>query len=370
MSTIPDITPADEAYMRRCLELARRGAGSVSPNPMVGSVIVHGGRIVGEGWHERFGGPHAEVNAIGSVQDQGVLTESTLYVNLEPCSHFGKTPPCCDLIISKKIPRVVVGCMDPFEKVSGQGIAKLGSAGIDVKVGVLAEESEQLNEAFITSHRKGRPFVLVKVAQTLDGRIATAMGVSKWITGEESRTKVHRLRSRYDAVLSSSATVIADDAELTVRRVDGRQPLRVLLDRRLRVPVESKVFNDQARTLVFSSDHASDPCRIEQLESRGIEVVRVGVSSGGLDLRQVLGELHRRQVLSVMVESGSRLAAAFVRERLVDKIQMFIAPRLFGGDGLASFGTLDVLLPEQSVNLRFTGSGMSGQDFMLEAYVI
>ncbi len=370
MSSIPDITPTDEAFMHRCLELARRGAGSVSPNPMVGSVIVHGGRIIGEGWHERFGGPHAEVNAIGSVPDHGLLTESTLYVNLEPCSHFGKTPPCSDLIVSKKIPRVVVGCLDPFAKVSGRGIATLESAGVEVKVGVLAGESERLNEAFITSHRKGRPFVSIKVAQTLDGRIATSMGVSRWITGEESRTEVHRLRSRYDAVLSGSSTVIADDSELTVRRCEGRQPLRVLLDRQLRVPVESKVFNDQARTLVFSSGQASDPCRIAQFEARGIEVVQVGESPGGLDLHQVLGELHRRQVLSVMVETGNRLAAAFVRERLVDKIQMFIAPRLFGGDGLASFGTLDVLLPEQSVELRFTEAGMSGQDFMLEAYVI
>jgi diaminohydroxyphosphoribosylaminopyrimidine deaminase / 5-amino-6-(5-phosphoribosylamino)uracil reductase len=370
MSTIPDITTADEAYMHRCLELARRGSGSVSPNPMVGSVIVHGDRIIGEGWHERYGGPHAEVNAIASVPDHGALRESTLYVNLEPCSHFGKTPPCCDLIISKKIPRVVVGCPDPFGKVSGQGIAKLESAGIEVKVGVLAGESERINEAFITSHRKGRPFVLIKVAQTLDGRIATAMGVSRWITGEDSRTEVHRLRSRYDAVLSGSSTVIADDAELTVRRCQGRQPLRVLLDRQLRVPVESKVFNDLAKTLVFTSFQASEPCRIAQLEARGVEVVKVGESPGGLDLHQVLGELHRRQVLSVMVETGSRLAAALVRERLVDKIQFFLAPRLFGGDGLASFGTLDVLLPEQSVNLRFTGSCMSGQDFMLEAYMI
>ncbi|AOS83984.1 riboflavin biosynthesis protein RibD [Chlorobaculum limnaeum] len=362
--------PEDEAYMRRCHELAGRGAGSVSPNPMVGSVIVHDGRVIGEGWHRQYGGPHAEVNAIASVEDPALLRQSTLYVNLEPCSHYGKTPPCADLIVEKRIPKVVVGCLDPHEKVAGKGIAKLRDAGIEVTVGVLEAESERLNEAFMTLHRKGRPFVALKTAQTLDGRIATSLGASKWITGDESRCEVHRLRCFYDAVMCGASTVMSDDAELTVRHCAGRQPLRVLLDRRLQVPVEARIFNSEAKTLVFALRSEAEPCRVSQLEARGVEVVTVGESGGGLDLAQVFGELHRRRVLSVMVEGGSRLSAALVRAGLVDKYHLFIAPKLFGGDGLASFGPLDVVHPDCAVKLNFAGIQRFGEDLLLEAYPI
>lgn len=358
----------DTAFMQRCLDLAILGAGCVSPNPMVGSVIVHDGRIIGEGWHRQYGGPHAEVNAIASVDNPGLLELSTLYVNLEPCSHFGKTPPCADLIVEKRIPRVVVGCLDPHEKVAGKGIAKLREAGIEVTVGVLEAESERLNEAFMTFHRKGRPFVALKTAQTLDGRIATALGASKWITGEESRREVHRMRSLHDAVLCGASTVMADDAELTVRHCEGRQPLRVLLDRRLQVPAEARIFNSEARTLVIALRDEVEPVRISQLEARGVEVVTIGESGGGHDLVQVFEELHRRRVLSVMVEGGSRLSAALVRAGIVDKYYVFIAPKLFGGDGLASFGALDVVHPEYAVKLRFDGVRRFGDDILLEAY--
>jgi diaminohydroxyphosphoribosylaminopyrimidine deaminase/5-amino-6-(5-phosphoribosylamino)uracil reductase len=370
MATNPAI-PArteDEAYMQRCLDLAVLGAGSVSPNPMVGSLIVHDGRIIGEGWHRQYGGPHAEVNAIASVEDTSLLQNSTLYVNLEPCSHYGKTPPCADLIVEKRIPRVVVGCLDPHEKVAGKGIARLRAAGIEVTVGVLEAESERRNEAFMTSHRKGRPFVALKTAQTLDGRIATSLGASKWITGEESRCEVHRLRCFYDAVMCGASTVLADDAELTVRHCAGRQPLRVLLDRRLQVPVEARIFNGEARTLVFALHDEAEACRVSQLEARGVEVVTVGESGGGLDFGQVFAELHCRRVLSVMVEGGSRLSAALVRSGLVDKYYVFIAPKLFGGDGLASFGPLDVTHPEYAVKLGFAGIRQFGKDILLEAY--
>ncbi len=361
----------DAVFLQRCLDLARRGAGNVSPNPMVGSVIVHDGQVIGEGWHEQYGGPHAEVNAIASVADQELLRESTLYVNLEPCSHFGKTPPCCDLIIARRLKRVVVGCLDPFEAVSGRGVEKLRQAGIPVTVGVLREESERLNEAFLTYHGRKRPFVMLKVAQTLDGRIATSLGVSKWITGEASRDEVHRLRSTSDAVLSTSSTVIADGAELTVRRhAARRQPLRVLLDRHLQVPFDSPVYNDRAGTLVFMCPEVADPERVRQLEHRGIEVVGVGQAASGLDLDAVFSELYRRQVLSVMVEAGGRLAASLVRAKLVDKLQLFIAPRLFGGDGLPSFATLDVQVPGASFNLRFSSVRMAGQDIVLEGYMV
>lgn len=360
--------PEDEAYMRRCLELAERGAGSISPNPMVGSVIVHDGRVIGEGWHRQYGGPHAEPNAIASVEDEALLRRSTLYVNLEPCSHYGKTPPCADLIVEKRIPRVVVGCLDPHEKVAGKGIAKLRDAGIEVTVGVLEAESERLNEAFMTSHRKGRPFVALKTAQTLDGRIATSLGASKWITGEESRCEVHRLRCLYDAVLCGASTALSDNTELTVRYCAGRQPLRVLLDPRLEVPHEFRIFNDAAKTLVFALRDEVESGLVQQLEARGVEVVLIGEAEGSLDLAQVFAELHRRRVLSVMVEAGSRLSSSMVRSGLVDKYYVFIAPKLFGGDGLGSFGPLDVIRPDMATVLDFTRIDRFGNDLLIEAY--
>lgn len=368
MSKNEVVKPEDAAYMRRCLELASRGAGFVSPNPMVGSVIVHDGQVIGEGWHQEYGQAHAEVNAIASVYDESLLEHSTLYVNLEPCSHFGKTPPCADLIVEKRIPRVVVGCMDPHKKVSGNGIARLRQAGVEVTVGVLDVESERLNEAFMTAHRKGRPFVALKTAQTLDGRIATSLGASKWITSIESRTEVHRLRSFYDAVMCGSSTAIADNAELTVRHSSGRQPLRVLLDSRLQVQNEARIFNSEAKTVVFTLRQESEQCRIDQLQARGVEVIQVDESVGGLDLIRVFAELHRRQVISVMVEGGCRLSTTLIRAGLVDKFYLFIAPKLFGGDGLPSFGTLDVVHPEFVQKLRFGGVERFGDDVLLEVY--
>jgi diaminohydroxyphosphoribosylaminopyrimidine deaminase/5-amino-6-(5-phosphoribosylamino)uracil reductase len=363
-----EFRPDDEAFMQRCLDLASRGAGYVTPNPMVGSVIVHDGQVIGEGWHQLYGQAHAEVNAIGSVYDESLLKHSTLYVNLEPCSHYGKTPPCADLIIAKRIPRVVVGCLDPHKKVAGTGIARLRQAGVEVTVGVLEEESERLNETFITTHRKERPFVILKIAQTLDGRIATSLGASKWITGLESRTEVHRLRSLYDAVMCGSSTAIADDAELTVRHFSGRQPLRVLLDSRLQVQNEAKIFNCEAKTVVFTLRQEADRHRIEQLEDRGVEVIQVDESVGGLDLVRVFSELYRRQVTSVMVEGGCRLSTTLIRAGLVDKYLLFIAPKLFGGDGLPSFGSLDIVHPEFVQKLRFGDMKRFGDDVLLEVY--
>ena len=360
----------DAFFMRRCLELALEGAGRVSPNPMVGSVIVCNGEIIGEGFHKQYGGPHAEVHAIASVADEALLRHSTLYVNLEPCSHFGKTPPCSDLVVEKGIARVVVGCRDPNVKVAGKGIARLLSAGIAVTEGVLEVESLKLNEAFIKSHTVGLPFVCLKLAETLDGKIATSTGASRWITGEEARREVHRLRSFYDAVLSGEATVGADDAELTVRLCEGRNPLRVVLDRELRLPLEAKVFSSEAQTIVFASFSSSVSAKVAQLSERGVRVVFVNDRSGGLDLREVLSELHNRQVFSVLVEGGSRLSASLIRAKLVDKIAMFVAPKLFGGDALGSFAPLGVTMPDQGVNLRFEPPCFFGKDLLLEAYVL
>ena len=359
----------DAFFMKRALELAVQGAGSVSPNPMVGSVIVYDGEIIGEGYHQQFGGPHAEVHAIKAVANKELLRHSTLYVTLEPCSHFGKTPPCSDLIVEKGIARVVIGCRDPHVKVAGKGIARLHTAGIAVTEGVLESECMKCNEAFMKSHTAGLPFVTLKLAQTLDGKIATSLGASRWITGEESRSEVHHLRSVYDAVMIGEATVRADDAELTVRHCSGRNPLRVVLDCRLSLPLESKIFGSEAPTLVVASSSFAGLPKVAELREKGMEVLFVDEHAGKLDLHQVLVELHKRQVLSVLVEGGSRLSASFIREKLADKILIFIAPKLFGGDALSSFAPLGISVPDQAVNLRFEPPQFFGRDMLLEAYV-
>lgn len=359
-----------ERFMLRCLELAQKGAGYVSPNPMVGSILVVDGQVIGEGYHEHYGGPHAEVNAIAAVQDQTMLRQSTLYVNLEPCSHHGKTPPCSDLIIEKKIPRVVVACRDPHEKVAGRGIKKLREAGTEVIEGVLREKSLKLNEAFVKSHIRNMPFVALKLAQTLDGKIATAKGLSRWITGDESRTHVHGQRSLYDAVLTGAGTVLADDPELTVRHVPGNNPLRVILDRTLRLPDTAKVFNDDAETLLFTSIEASDSVKLDRLRQKGVGVAFVNERSGSLDLEEVLHFLHRKGILSVFVEAGALLSASLLRSGLVDKIYLYVAPKLFGSEGLDSFAQLGVDAPDEAFRLRFEPPCFFGEDLLLEAYVL
>lgn len=364
------MTLSDDAlFMRRSLELAMKGAGSVSPNPLVGSVIVFNGRIIGEGYHQRFGGPHAEVQAIASVADEKMLLQATLYVTLEPCAHFGKTPPCSDLIIEKRISRVVIGCRDPHFKVSGKGIARLRTAGILVTEGVLEAECKKCNEAFIKSHTTDLPFVTIKLAQTLDGKIATSIGASRWITGKEARREVHRLRSIYDAVLIGEATVRADDAHLTVRHCRGRNPLRVVLDGRLTLSLDAKIFDHEAPTILFASISSEMLPKVELLRQKGVTLVFVQEHSGELDLRQVLAELHKRQVLSVMVEGGSRLSASFIRAGLVDKIAIFVSPKLFGADALSTFAPLGVSMPDQAVSMLFEPPRFFGRDLLLEAYL-
>ena len=359
-----------ERFMSRCLELAEKGTGYVSPNPMVGSILVVDGKVIGEGYHEQFGGPHAEVNAIASVQDHALLRQSTLYVNLEPCSHYGKTPPCSDLIIEKKIPKVVVACRDPHKKVAGRGIQKLREAGIEVVEGVLEKKSLKMNEAFFKSHLENMPFVSLKLAQTLDGKIATTKGLSKWITDREARAHVHKLRGRYDAVLTGAGTVLADDPLLTVRHVQGRNPLRIVLDRTLRLAETSKVFNDEARTLLFTSGKRVDTMKIDRLRQKGVEVVCINERCDDLDLEEILRFLHSKGILSVFVEAGSRLSASFLRSKLVDKVYLYVAPKLFGGDGLDSFAPLGVDSPDQAFLLRFEPPCFYGKDLLLEAYVL
>ena len=324
----------DRHYMRQALTLARRGCGWVSPNPMVGAVLVRDGRVVGRGWHQRFGEAHAEVHALA---DAGAAARgATMYVNLEPCSHQGKTPPCADALVAAGVGRVVVGMQDPNPAVRGQGMAKLRAAGIALTSGVLEQECRLLNEAFITFISTGMPFVTLKAAMTLDGRIATHTGDSKWITGTAARSLVHRMRAEHDGVMVGAGTVLADDAQLTVRMYDGggRPPLRIVVDEALCIPMSSRVLQQQDRcpTLVVTAADRVASKAGRALSAAGVAVLGIARQGDGLDLRQMMRELAGRKVASILLEGGSTLNASVLAARLVRKIAFFYAPRILGGD--------------------------------------
>lgn len=315
--------------MKRCLELAALGAGGASPNPLVGCVIVHDGRIIGEGWHRQYGGPHAEVNAIADAEANGhgpLLQESTLYVNLEPCSHWGKTPPCADLIIEKRIPRVAVGCIDPYCEVSGRGIAKMREAGIDVTVGMLEKECLHFNRRFFTAQTLGRPYIILKWAQTSDGYLdavrPSAEIPAAWMTGEAARILVHRWRAEEDAILVGTRTAELDNPSLTVRAWHGRNPLRVVLDRRLTLSPDLNIFNGEARTVLFTA--ASNKAAAE---SRFAGKPNVSIEIFG-DLEDLLQALRREpyRVQSIMIEGGAQLLDSVIGAGLWDEARVFTAP--------------------------------------------
>ena len=313
--------------MQRCLDLARRGAGAVSPNPMVGAVLVApDGSVLGEGWHRQYGGPHAEVHAIHDAEAQHgtkALQDATLVVNLEPCSHHGKTPPCTDLIIEKRIPRVIVGMDDPFPAVGGQGIERLREHGVEVKTGVLGTDCRRLNEAFVHHVETGRPLVTLKVAQTLDGCIATRTGDSRWISGTAARTLVHQWRSELDGVLVGSGTAQADDPRLTVRHVEGRQPIRLVLDRTGALPADRALFTDEHadHTIAVVGEGHGRPAYGEALKAVGGHVLRIPETEAShLNLKALLTRLGKdggrgaTPMQSLLVEAGPGLATALFRQ--------------------------------------------------------
>jgi diaminohydroxyphosphoribosylaminopyrimidine deaminase/5-amino-6-(5-phosphoribosylamino)uracil reductase len=314
----------DNKFMARAIELAELGIGNVAPNPMVGCVIVNKGKIIGEGYHQEFGKAHAEVNAINSVINRDLLSESTLYVNLEPCSHFGKTPPCSDLIIRERIPNVVIGTFDPFDKVAGTGIEKLKNAGCNVRVGILEDECKDLNRRFFTFHEKKRPYIILKWAQSEDGfididRTVEYFGQPTWITNEISRITVHKMRSEESAILVGTNTALKDNPSLTVRVWSGKQPLRLVIDRDLRLPVDLELFNQNYTTLVFTSKHAdSKPNREYQK-----------IDFDGSEIEQILNILYQRNILSLIVEGGGELLQSFINSSLWDESYIFIGRRLF-----------------------------------------
>ena len=331
MTTAVDVE-RDARFMRRALELAERGRGLTSPNPMVGAVVVSDDEIVGEGYHERAGGPHAEVVALAAAGARS--RGATLYVTLEPCSYHGRTPPCATAVVAAGISRVVAALVDPNPRVSGRGLAVLREAGVEVADAILTDHAERQNRAFVAAMRLGRPHVTLKAAMTLDGRIADRQGESKWITGEEARASAHRLRSECDAIVVGVGTVLRDDPALTVRRERPwpREPYRVVLDTHARTPAGARLIAaaTPARALVITGEGAR-PDRVAALRTAGATVVPVETRDGRVDPRAALAALADREVRAVLVEGGSDVHGAFVDAGLVDRVAVFVAPRLLGG---------------------------------------
>ena len=358
-------THTDQTYMRRCLELAVKGAGWVSPNPMVGCVLVKNGKIIAEGYHRTFGGEHAERMALRKAGKNA--RGATLYINLEPCAHHGKTPPCTEAIISAGIRSVVIASQDPNPWVVGGGSRILRRAGIRVRSGVLETVARQVNEKFFTFVTTGFPFVGVKIAQTLDGKIADAWGKSQWITGEAARTHGHALRAEYDAILIGATTVARDNPQLTVRLVKGRNPLRVVVDGKLSVSVKANVFNGRtARTIVFTSARAmkNNPRKAQQLASKGIELIALQ-NSFSLEPRQILDMLARLRISSVLIEGGPETIKRFMDARLVDKVHCFIAPKVVGG-GASGWKLSAPLQLAKSTPLIIQNVTTHGNDVLVE----
>lgn len=327
------VDPADEALLRRALALALKGEGRVEPNPMVGCVISRGGRVIAEGYHRRFGGPHAEIEALR--QCPGSPRGATLHVTLEPCSILGKTPPCVDALIAAGVSRVVIGVRDPNPRVDGRGVAALRAAGIDVVEGLLAEEAAELIAPFTTRMRLHRPYVIAKWAQSLDGKLATTHGDSKWISGEASRRMVHRLRARVDAVVVGSGTVLRDDPLLTARDVTLRRTaLRVVLDRRLRLKEKCQLVDTSgdAPVVVFTTMKAARSAKAQRLHKHGVEVVGLRGASDAAFVKAVLKGLHDRDATNVLVEGGPGVLTTFFAAGSVDEAWVFTAPRLMGGE--------------------------------------
>jgi diaminohydroxyphosphoribosylaminopyrimidine deaminase/5-amino-6-(5-phosphoribosylamino)uracil reductase len=362
---------SDEAYMRRALALASRALGRTSPNPMVGAVVVRGGRIVGEGYHRRAGDPHAEVMALRHAGSRA--RGATLYVTLEPCCHVDKrTPPCVEAIEASGVRAVVMATGDPNPKVAGRGIARLRAQGIDVRVGVLQDRAIRLNEAYAHWITTGLPFVTLKIASTLDGKIATASGESRWITGPRARDEVHRLRARVDAVLVGLGTVKTDDPELTARGGRNRRsPHRVILDERLAVPLTAKALRPrEGSTTIVVATRGAAVLRRRRLEAAGVRVVIARSRDGVVDLRDLMRRLGTMAVTSLLIEGGSEVNASALRAGIVTKVMIMLAPKVLGGrDAVGSVGGRSPRRLGEAVALRDLVVRRVEDDVIVEGYL-
>lgn len=354
--------------MARALQLALRGAGHTRPNPMVGAVLVKDGRIIGEGWHKQYGGPHAEVNAFASATEDP--EGATLYVSLEPCSHYGKTPPCADLIIRKKVARVVAALEDPNPLVSGCGFRKLRANGIRVTVGVLAEEARHINDVFLTYVTRKRPFVLYKAAMSLDGKIACHTGESQWISSEKSREEVQRLRGILSGIMVGAGTVIADNPRLTCRMEEYENPARIIVDGKLRVPLESRIFHEPGRNIILTTSEAS-PEKKKALENLGVELIEVDSEEPGkVDLKSAMLALGIKGIDGILLEGGPTLAASALEAGIIDAVRFYIAQKIIGGrEAPSPFAGTGAAHMNEVVPLTDAVYGTSGDDLWIQAYI-
>jgi len=332
--------------MKRALQLARRGMGTVSPNPLVGAVIVRAGRIIAEGYHRKFGADHAELDALKRAP--GSVRGAAIYVTLEPCCHWGKTPPCVDTLIEQGIKRVVIGTLDPNPLVDGKGVHTLKDHGIEVFVGVLEQAARRLNEVYFHYIQTGLPFITIKYAQSLDGRIATVQGNSRWISSERARKFTHRLRAQHDAIMVGRGTVLTDDPLLTVRLVKGKNPLRICLDSNLRIPLNAQVLRDDGRTLIVTTaGHGKE--KVAAIQQQGKEVlVNQSGSDGRVALRPLMKALAQRGIASILVEGGSEVITSFLKAGLVNRMVVITAPLILG-KGIEAIGDLGITDLERAI---------------------
>jgi diaminohydroxyphosphoribosylaminopyrimidine deaminase/5-amino-6-(5-phosphoribosylamino)uracil reductase len=359
-------TPEDERHMRRALQLAARARGRTAPNPMVGAVVVAAGEVVGEGWHPKAGEPHAEVFALRAAG--AAARDATLYVTLEPCCHYGRTPPCTEAVLASGVRRVVAAMEDPFPKVAGGGLARLREAGLQVESGLLADQSATLNRAYLKAVATGLPWLTLKMAMTLDGKIATRTGDSRWVTGEAARKHVHRLRNWYDVALVGIGTARADDPQLTARLPGARHPLRVIIDHRAALSPASALARTarEIPTLVVTGEAADTSA----LEAAGVEILRAPTVAGRVELAAALRGLVARGAHSVLCEGGPTLGGALLDAGLVDEALWFVAPKLLGGaDAYPALGGRGVELMADAVTLDEVKVRRFGADLAVSGYV-
>lgn len=359
----------DKDYMQLALDLAASAKGKTNPNPVVGAVLVKDGVIVGSGLHRKAGEPHAEVHAFNMAGEHA--KGATLYVTLEPCSHFGKTPPCANLVVKSKVARVVVATKDPNPAVAGRGIQLIKDAGIEVEVGLLEDEAIKLNERFIHNMITNRPFVISKFAMTLDGKIATHTGHSKWITSEEARQHVHQLRNEVDSILVGIGTVLADNPTLTTRLSEGKgkNPIRIILDSQLRIPLDSNVLKTSDAKTIIITEKNENLNKVAELENKGVLVISVTKDENGLNLEEMLSALYNEGITDILVEGGGTVNGSFLRRGLINKYYVYIAPKIIGGAHSKSpiLGD-DIDSMELATNLEFESYHQVGQDLMIVAY--
>ena len=349
--------------MELAIQLAKKGNGLVSPNPLVGCIIVKRGKIVGKGYHKKYGQEHAEINAIKAAGKKS--NNATMYINLEPCSHWGKTPPCTESIVQAGIREVIVAMEDPNPLVDGY--KELKFRGLKTKIGILKEEAENLNEFYNKYSKRKRPFVILKLAMSLDGKIATSTGDSKYITSKDSRKHVHQIRNDVDAILVGINTVTRDNPLLDSRLVKGKNPIKVIVDSTLKISEKAKVLKDPGKVIIATTSKAPKK-KADKLHQKGATILTLKAKAGLVDLKELMKELGKSEISSVMIEGGAELAGNAIKEQVVDKVMMFSAPKLIG-NGLAPIKNLNIKTVKKAINLKNISSRQIGKDFLVEGYI-